>query len=277
MHFYPHHIGDFLKDAGHLSNEQMGVYLKLIWRYYLNEKPLEDDCEMLAFLTSSDEKTVSLLLRNFFKLTEEGWQHTRCDKVINDYHKKSKKAAESANARWNNANAMRTHTERNANEPKNDANHKPITNNQEPITNNQEPIKKNNNPHNPPLPVAASKASDAAFLSWYEKYPHKVGRAAAARAFKAAFNKASLLELEAGLERYVKTKPPTTPWCNPATWLNQQRWLDQPAGIRDGPKPGVHVVPASERANSPEAIRTAALIPDFDPMAIDDTDDGDRW
>jgi uncharacterized protein YdaU (DUF1376 family) len=130
MHYYRHHIGDFLKDTGHLSNEQMGIYLRMLWKYYLDEKPLLDDCEGIAFGMRSDEKTVRLILRHFFVLTEEGWRHKRCDQEIAEYHDKSQKAKNSASARWNNASAMRTHTERNADEPVFDANHKPITNNQ---------------------------------------------------------------------------------------------------------------------------------------------------
>ena len=130
MHYYRHHIGDFLKDTGHLSNDQMGVYLRMLWRYYLDEKPLKDDCESIAFVMRSDAKTVSLILQHFFVLQDEGWRHKRCDKEISDYHEKKGKAANSANARWSNANAMRTHTERNADAPVFDANHKPITNNQ---------------------------------------------------------------------------------------------------------------------------------------------------
>ena len=130
MHYYRHHIGDFLKDTGHLSNDQMGVYLRMLWRYYLDEKPLKDDCESIAFAMRSDAKTVSLILQHFFVLQDEGWRHKRCDKEISDYHEKKGKAANSANARWSNANAMRTHTERNADAPVLDANHKPITNNQ---------------------------------------------------------------------------------------------------------------------------------------------------
>lgn len=133
MHYYRHHIGDFLKDTGHLSNDQMGVYLRMLWRYYLDEKPLKDDCESIAFAMRSDEKTVNLILRHFFVLQDDGWRHNRCDKEIADYHEKKGKAANSANARWSNANAMRTHTERNADESVFDANHKPITNNQEPL------------------------------------------------------------------------------------------------------------------------------------------------
>jgi len=131
MHYYQHHIGDFLRDTSHLSNDQIAVYLKMLWRYYDTEKPLPDDCEGIAFAVRSDEKTVGLLLRYFFQLAQDGWHHKRCDAEIAAYQQKSKKARFSANARWANANAMRTHTDRNANEPKNDANQEPRTINQE--------------------------------------------------------------------------------------------------------------------------------------------------
>ena len=133
MHYYRHHIGDFLKDTSNLSNEQLAVYMKLLWRYYADENPLENDCEMLAFAVRSDEKTVRLLLKHFFGLRNDGWRQTRCDKEIAEYHSKSEKASGSAKARWSRANDMRTHSERNANASKTDANQEPITNNQEPV------------------------------------------------------------------------------------------------------------------------------------------------
>lgn len=130
MHYYRHHIGDFLKDTGHLSNEQMGIYLRMLWKYYLDEKSLPDDCEGIAFGMRSDEKTVRLILKHFFVLSDDGWRHKRCDQEIAEYHSKSEKAKNSATARWNNANAMRTHTERNADANVSYANQEPITNNQ---------------------------------------------------------------------------------------------------------------------------------------------------
>lgn len=41
------------------------------------------------------------------------------------------------------------------------------------------------------------------------------------------------------LHRY-RTKTDDRPFCNPATWLNQERWLDQPAanGSRGPPRAG---------------------------------------
>ena len=60
-------------------------------------------------------------------------------------------------------------------------------------------------------------------------YPHKVGKADALRAFLTARKSAPLDEIMAGVQRYVETKPDDRNWCNPATFLRQQRWLDEPA------------------------------------------------
>lgn len=70
------------------------------------------------------------------------------------------------------------------------------------------------------------------FAIWYSAYPHKVGRADAEKAFAKAIKKADLETLQAGLEKYKATKPHDRAWCNPATWLNQERWLDDPADKR---------------------------------------------
>lgn len=65
--------------------------------------------------------------------------------------------------------------------------------------------------------------------TFYPAYPHKVQRAAAARAWPKARSKASLEQIMAGLERYIRDKPPDRHWQNPATFLNGESWNDQPA------------------------------------------------
>lgn len=133
MHYYPHHIGDFTRDTARLSDAQCMAYLRMIWAYYDTEKPLPDNPESLAFQLGTSADLVRQILQHYFVLTDGAWRHARCDAVILEYKAKSGKARESANARWKNAGAMRTHTGRSANEPKNDANQEPITNNQEPL------------------------------------------------------------------------------------------------------------------------------------------------
>jgi hypothetical protein len=65
------------------------------------------------------------------------------------------------------------------------------------------------------------------FAVFYAQYPHKVGKRAAQKAFQAARRRAPMPEIMAGLLRYA-AKLDDRPWCNPATWLNQDRWADQP-------------------------------------------------
>lgn len=68
------------------------------------------------------------------------------------------------------------------------------------------------------------------FDEWYELYPHKVGKDAARRAFEKRRKSKTVdfITLKAGLLRYA-AKTDDRPWCNPATWLNEGRWEDQPA------------------------------------------------
>lgn len=132
MHYYQHHIGDFIKDTANLDDHQLATYLRMIWAYYTDEKPFEDDCESIAFAMRSHEKTVRLILKHYFILSPDGWRHGRCDREINAFRGRSESARNSANARWKNANALPPHSDRNANEPLFDANQEPITNNQQP-------------------------------------------------------------------------------------------------------------------------------------------------
>lgn len=131
MHYYQHHIGDFIRDAGNLPNDCLGAYMRMLWKYYVDETPLAGEVEDIAFDAATTQEIARQLLRRYFYPTPEGWRHRRCDEEIEKYREKSEKARASANARHREANAQRTQCERNANAPKNDANHKPITINQE--------------------------------------------------------------------------------------------------------------------------------------------------
>lgn len=160
MHYYQHHIGDFIRDTANLNDHQVATYLRMLWAYYDSEKPISGELEDIAFAMRSDEKTVRLLLRHYFKEAEDGWHHTRCDKEIAEYQAKSEKARKSASARWGDANAKRPHTERKATAPVSDANQEPITNNQEPVVKEKAPRKR----AAPPPPI--QKPDDVDQQTW---------------------------------------------------------------------------------------------------------------
>lgn len=87
MHYYQHHIGDFIKDTSFLTNEEVGIYMKLIWLYYDTEKPLPNELKTLSLKVGARDKefVVHDILVNFFVLQENEWHHTRCDKEILEY------------------------------------------------------------------------------------------------------------------------------------------------------------------------------------------------
>jgi uncharacterized protein YdaU (DUF1376 family) len=87
MHYYQHHIGDFIKDTSFLTNEEIGIYLKLIWIYYDTEKPLPNEINLLCYKTGARDSQLAVqnILKMYFQLIENEWHHTRCDKEIAEY------------------------------------------------------------------------------------------------------------------------------------------------------------------------------------------------
>lgn len=64
--------------------------------------------------------------------------------------------------------------------------------------------------------------------NFWDRYPNRVGKADARKAFERMTSKAAPDEIFPALQRYAN-KTDDRPFCNPSTWLNQERWLDQPA------------------------------------------------
>jgi uncharacterized protein YdaU (DUF1376 family) len=124
MNYYEHHIGDYAQATAHLTFVEDAAYSRLIRKYYAEERPLPADLQAVQRLvgarTREEKSAVQTVLEEFFFLESDGWHNKRADLEIERYREKSSKAAASARARWDksqstgNANAMRTHTERNA-------------------------------------------------------------------------------------------------------------------------------------------------------------------
>ncbi|MDX3926758.1 MAG: hypothetical protein QHC90_13265 [Shinella sp.] len=91
------------------------------------------------------------------------------------------------------------------------------------------PIPPSPNPQSsvPPSPPKGG-SSPAGFADFWSAYPHKVGKPVAEKSFIKALRRADLATIMAGLEAYV-AKTDDRPWCNPSTWLNQDRWNDAPS------------------------------------------------
>ena len=140
MHYYQHHIGDFIKDTSFLTNEEVGIYLKLLWLYYDTEQPLPNSMFELSMKVNARENSdaISGILEMFFTLENNKWHHTRCDKEIAHYRhqletaSKAGKASAAKRALNKDLTVVQQPLVLGSTEVQ-------PTNNQEPITNNQEP------------------------------------------------------------------------------------------------------------------------------------------
>jgi len=109
-------------------------------------------------------------------------------------------------------------------------------------------------------------ALEREFATFWQQCPNRVGKRAAHKAFATARQRASMPEIMDGLARYA-AKTDDRPWCNPATWLNQDRWTDQPGPSQERkPRPGSKEHRQEENWNVMEALRSYR----DDPSSADD-------
>ena len=145
MHYYKLNIPDWNLATAHLSLEEEAVYFRLINFYYDTEQPipLETQSVIRRLRLGCHEKTVGLILNEFFEKREDGWHKQRCDLEIDLYHNKADTNKENGKkgGRPKKINNLDNNPEITQTVSKNNPditltnNHKPITNNQEPRTN----------------------------------------------------------------------------------------------------------------------------------------------
>lgn len=95
-----------------------------------------------------------------------------------------------------------------------------------------------------------TRACARGFDRFWAAYPRKVGKGAAERSFVRIRPDAALLD---GMLRAIETQRQSDTWQrgyipNPATWLNQRRWEDEPDGVT---APAAQQVPHSPPPPTP--------------------------
>ena len=94
MHYYKFNIADYRKDTGHLSTVEHGIYRQLIDWYYLDEKPIPIETQVVMRrlrLGSEHEPALQNVLADFFVKGEDGYKQGRIDLEINEYHSQADK------------------------------------------------------------------------------------------------------------------------------------------------------------------------------------------
>ncbi len=99
-------IGDYLADTQRLTCEQHGAYLLMIFDYWRNGPPPDDD-DVLRSIVKLDAKAWAKhrpVLERMFQVRDGSWHHRRIDRELEEargnQQRRSDKAKAAAEARW---------------------------------------------------------------------------------------------------------------------------------------------------------------------------------
>jgi uncharacterized protein YdaU (DUF1376 family) len=83
--WYKFHLGDYITHTTHLSDAEDLAYRRLLDLYYMSESPIPLDTTLVARKIRLDLDITESVLSEFFEITDEGYQNTRCDAEIAKY------------------------------------------------------------------------------------------------------------------------------------------------------------------------------------------------
>jgi len=81
VNYYERHIGDYAKDAGHLSMLEHGAYTILLDRYYSTEQGIPESKahRLCRARTDEEAQAVDMVLEEFFELVDGVWINSRAE------------------------------------------------------------------------------------------------------------------------------------------------------------------------------------------------------
>lgn len=223
----------YIGDTAHLTNEEHGVYLRLLmfaWRSPDCRLPDDDKrISIMVGLTEKKWKAMRPVIVAFWTVENGSWTQKRLTKERDFVRGKSQKNRDAAKARWEakplenkdcaDACAMPSHMP----EPCQTDAPTPI-----PI-----PIDKKRDAKASFALSARERDHDGRFDEFWQQYPHrngaKKGKAVAQKAWDRAVKaRASPDHIIAGAMRYATDRQVIQGYAkDPATWLNAKGWEDE--------------------------------------------------
>lgn len=208
------YVADYLGDTRHLTTEQHGAYLLLLMTMWRADGRLPHDDRKLARLTGCTASRWAKIKDDvlaFFVIDGDEITHGRLMFELEKASEKSIKRAE-AGSLGGSVKSRKT---------------------KETVKANATVLPKHSSEPDIRTEANASVDQDARkpdgdFEVFWQAYPAKIGKKAAAAAWSKARDKPPLADLLDALILYRQTKPPDRDWCHAVTWLNQGRWADEP-------------------------------------------------
>ena len=244
MQFY---VADYLADTTHLTAEEHGAYMLLLFSYWQTGKPLRiDRLATVARIPNERWPSVADTLSEFFHVTETHWVQFRVEADLEAVNSKVVTASNAGKASAR-AKALKKQQELN-----------------DRSTNVDDPLQRNGNHKDTDTDTDKNKNNtppmvDDLFPKFWKMYPNKKGKAAAEKAWKKLKVTADLFgQIAEGLaaqvvcEAWVKDGGQFIP--HPATWLNGKRWEDEVKVASN-----VHPFPQSRHTGFAERDYTSGL------------------
>jgi uncharacterized protein YdaU (DUF1376 family) len=96
VNYYERHLGDYARDAGHLSMLEHGAYTLLLDRYYTTERgiPADQAHRVCRARTREEREAVDTVLAEFFTLEDGCWVNGRATREVTKMQAKVKAAQE---------------------------------------------------------------------------------------------------------------------------------------------------------------------------------------
>lgn len=226
----PLYVGDYLASTSRLSTEQHGAYLLLIFDYW-REGPPPDDDRVLAQITRLSPDAWSIaraVLEKYFSIENGQWVHGRIEREMSqarEKHDKAKvRATRAAEARWS-GKAEQSHAPSIAPSIASAVLDQCQSQPQSPIKNK------------PPI---SPKRDAPGFDKFWTQYPKKKAKPDAIK----AWNKLRPDDqIQLTILSAVKAQCATAEWMKdrgqyipmPATWLNGRRWEDEVEQLEQEP------------------------------------------
>jgi len=221
--WWPRYVGDYQRKTAHLTLAEHGAYTLLLDHYYATSKPLPANASVLHRICRAfapdEQQAVQSVIDQFFTLTEDGYHNKKADEQLSkrgEISEKRKRAAE------------KRHSKPDANAPAN-------------AYANACPIAPTSTSTSTSTVIVTTKDNipPDGFDEFWKVYPKRMGKGAARKSYAAAVKKADPERIISAAKAFAslpETKKENYKFCPyPATWLNQERWADEPVTVKRVP------------------------------------------
>ena len=100
----------FIADTVNLTNEEIGIYFRLLCYSWKNDANLPKDISRLKrIVQNAEEDKINYIIETYFIESDQGYYNKAQREELDWVIEKSDKAKEAAEKRWSNANASQTH------------------------------------------------------------------------------------------------------------------------------------------------------------------------